>query len=285
MSVDPGAAVGSRLPDLEHTWTPLDVLRYHLALGAGSDPFDPRELRYAYEDGLRVLPTYAALAPSLGMFEPPRLRLPGVRADLARVLHGAQSVALPVPLPTSGSVRVERVVSHVWDKGANAVVVIDATAHATGGPLWTSQSTLVVRGAGGFGGGRGPRAAPWRPDRPPDLAIDSATLPQQALLYRLCGDTNPLHADPAFARAAGYPAPVLHGLCTFGVVCKALVGAVLDGDADPVTGFSARFAGVVHPGEPLRTRAWLDGSALRATTTAPGRDEAPVLDAVELRWG
>ncbi|OLR91347.1 MaoC/PaaZ C-terminal domain-containing protein [Actinokineospora bangkokensis] len=286
MPIDPAVAVGARLPDVVHSWDATDVLRYHLALGAGSDPFDPRELRWAYEDGLRVLPTYAALAPSLGMFEPPRLELPGVRADLAAVLHGGQSVVLAGPLPTAGRVRVERTLTRVLDKGGSAVVVVESVAHpADGGePWWRSTSTLVVRGAGGFGGARGPKAAPWVPDRPADLVVDSATLPQQALLYRLCGDRNPLHADPAFARAAGFPAPVLHGLCTYGVVCKALVGAVLDGDSDRVTGCSARFAGVVYPGEVLRTRAWVGPGGLRAATTVPARDDAPALAEVELTW-
>ncbi|MCG8919895.1 3-alpha,7-alpha,12-alpha-trihydroxy-5-beta-cholest-24-enoyl-CoA hydratase [Actinokineospora sp. PR83] len=284
MPIDPGVALGARLPDVDHRWSPVDVQRYHLALGAGSDPFDPRELRYAHEDGLRVLPTYGALVPSLGMFDPPALTLPGVTADLSRVLHGGQAVSVRLPLPTEGEVRVERSLTQLWDKGSSAVLVVDSVAHAPAGPLWTSRSTLVVRGLGGFGGDRGPKAERWTPPGPPDLTVDSVTLPQQALLYRLCGDRNPLHADPAFARAAGFPAPILHGLCTYGVVCKALVGAVLDGDPDPVTDFGARFTGVVYPGETLRTRAWLSESSLRARTTVPARDDAPALDDVELSW-
>ena len=130
----------------------------------------------------------------------------------------------------------------------------------------------------------GRKAAVALPERKPDADTTYDVTPQQAMLYRLCGDTNPLHADPAFARAAGFPAPILHGLCTYGVVCRALVGAVLDGDADPVTDFRARFTGVVYPGETLRTRAWLGESSLRATTTVPARDEARVLDDVELTW-
>ena len=282
MPIDPALAVGATLPETEISWTSSDVLLYHLALGAGGSPTDARELRYAYEQDLQVLATFAVVATSLGVTEAPRVSYPGIEIDLARVLHGTQRVDVHRPLPVEGSATAVQRVVNVYDKGSAAVVVTEtAVTDADGAPLWTNTSSIFARGEGGFGGERGPSGKLELPDREPDATLITPTLPQQALWYRLLGDRNPLHVDPAFAAAAGFPAPILHGLATYGIVCKALTDALLDGDASRVRGFRVRFAGVVYPGETLRTQAWADGDRYLVSTTVVERD-APALADAEL---
>ncbi|MDT4946383.1 MAG: hypothetical protein QOH14_3116 [Pseudonocardiales bacterium] len=283
MPIDPSLAIGATLSEQEFSWTASDVLLYHLALGAGGPPTDPRELRYAYEKELHVLPTFAVVAPTLGETEAPRVSYPGIEIDLARVLHGSQQVVAHRPLPVSGKARATVRVADVWDKGSAAVVVTATEVRdLDGAPLWTATSTIFARGEGGFGGERGPSTPNERPDREPDSVIYTATLPQQALWYRLLGDRNPLHSDPDFARAAGFPAPILHGLATYGIVAKALVDELLDGDVSRLRSFAARFAGVVYPGETLRTAAWREGARFLVSTTVADRENAPALSGAEL---
>jgi acyl dehydratase len=279
--IDPELAIGAELGELNFAWTPSDVLLYHLALGAGANPADPKELRYAYERDLRVLPTFATVAENLRSVEPPAVTMPGIDVDLAQVVHGTQAVTVHRPIPVEGKAVARTRVVDVLDKGKAAVIVKDTTVHdSNGSPLWTAESSIFVRGEGGFGGKRGSSDKIELPDREPDATIDTPTLPQQALLYRLCGDRNPLHADPEFARAAGFDVPILHGLCTYGVVAKAVTDALLDADVTRVKSFSARFAGIVLPGETLRTQVWRDGSRLLVRTISVERG-APVLsDAV-----
>ncbi|RSN41456.1 3-alpha,7-alpha,12-alpha-trihydroxy-5-beta-cholest-24-enoyl-CoA hydratase [Amycolatopsis sp. WAC 04197] len=278
MPIDPSVAIGADLGEVSFAWTASDVQLYHLALGAGADPMSPRELRYTYEDGLQVLPTFATVAANLRVFEPPAVSFPGVEVDLGKVLHGKQEVIAHRPLPVSGKAVARTRIVDVFDKGKAAVIVNETIAtDSDGTPLWTLRSSIFARGEGGFGGERGPSDRAEPPSREPDAVIDTPTLPQQALLYRLCGDRNPLHADPAFAAAAGFDRPILHGLCTYGVVAKAVTDACLDGDTARVASFSAKFAGVVFPGEPLRTRVWREPAGLLIATTAPDRDDAPVL--------
>jgi acyl dehydratase len=279
--IDPELAIGAELGELNFAWTPSDVLLYHLALGAGANPADPKELRYAYERDLRVLPTFATVAENLRSVEPPAVTMPGIDVDLAQVVHGTQAVTVHRPIPVEGKAVARTRVVDVLDKGKAAVIVKDTTVHdSNGSPLWTAESSIFVRGEGGFGGKRGSSDKIGLPDREPDATIDTPTLPQQALLYRLCGDRNPLHADPEFARAAGFDVPILHGLCTYGVVAKAVTDALLDADVTRVKSFSARFAGIVLPGETLRTQVWRDGSRLLVRTISVERG-APVLsDAV-----
>ncbi|MDT8914176.1 MaoC/PaaZ C-terminal domain-containing protein [Amycolatopsis sp. PS_44_ISF1] len=278
MPIDPALAVGADLGELEFGWTPSEVLLYHLALGAGADPIDKRELRYTYEEELRVIPTFATVAVNLRTYEPPKLKFPGVDIDLARVLHGRQEIELHQPIPVTGKAVARTRIVDVFDKGKAAVLVQQTEVTAEdGNPLWTARSSIFARGEGGFGGRRGPADRIDWPDREPDVVLETQTLPQQALLYRLCGDRNPLHANPAFARAAGFDRPILHGLCTYGVVAKSLIDAFLDGDPGQVRTFGAKFAGVVFPGERLRTRVWREDDRLLVTTTAPEREDAPVL--------
>lgn len=284
MPIDLQTALGAQLPAREFSWTPTDVQLYHLGLGAGSDPTDPVELTYLDDRTPQVLPSFATVAPTLGETRPPQVSFPGIEIDLAKVVHGHQEVVVHKPIPASGKAVSAGRIAEIWDKGANAVIVQEHTVTGSDGEaLWTARSSIFAKGEGGFGGERGPSAKAALPDRAPDAELTTPTLPQQALLYRLCGDRNPLHSDPEFARGAGFPAPILHGLCTYGVVCKALTDALLDGDATRVAGFQAKFAGVLYPGETLRTKVWREADTLTATVTVIDRDDAPILTNVVLR--
>ncbi|HJQ43749.1 MAG TPA: MaoC/PaaZ C-terminal domain-containing protein [Jatrophihabitantaceae bacterium] len=283
MPIDPSVAIGATLPDQEFDWTTSDVLLYHLSLGAGAPPTLPRELRYATEQDTQVLPTFAVVAPSLRETEAPRVSYPGIEIDLAKVLHGTQRVEAHRPLPVAGKARARVRVTDVWDKGTAAIVVTETDVRDMDDqPLWTATSSIFARGEGGFGGERGPSGANPPPDREPDAVIYTATLPQQALWYRLLGDRNPLHSDPDFATKAGFPTPILHGLATYGIVAKALVDELLDGDVTRMRAFGVRFTGVVFPGETLRTAAWRDEDRFVVQTTVQDRDNAPALSDAEL---
>ncbi len=278
MPIDPSTALGAELAPFDFEWTESDVLLYHLALGAGTDPMDACELRYATEDDLHVLPTFAVVAPSVHATEAPRVEYPGISIDLTQVLHGTQRIEVHRPLPTNGKARAAARVADIWDKGSAAVIVTEThVSDLDGNPLWTNTSSIFARGEGGFGGERGPSFSKSSPERAPDHVIVTPTLPQQALWYRLLGDRNPLHSRPSFAERAGFERPILHGLCTYGMVAKALVDTLLDGDVARLTAFEVRFAGTVFPGETLRTSVWRDGDAHTVVTTVDERDNAPAL--------
>jgi acyl dehydratase len=285
MPIDPSVAIGAELPDRSFAWTSSDVLLYHLALGAGSrkgDNLDPQALRYTLEGAdLQVLPSFGIVAPTFHETDPPPLDLPGCDINLSQVVHGSQEIVVHGPLPTNGEAIVRTRISDVWDKTRAAVIWQEGVATSPSGtPLWTTRSSIFVKGEGGWGGARGSSTSVEIPDREPDADTTYDVTPQQAMLYRLCGDRNPLHADPAFAKTAGFPAPILHGLCSYGIVLREVTDALLDSDAGKVAGFSARFAGVIFPGETIRTRAWDIGEQIVVSATISGegeRDGAAVL--------
>ena len=281
MPIDPQKAIGAELPAVPVSWSFSDVLLYHLALGAGSkegNQVDPKALRYTLENDLQVLPTFAVIAPTLRETDAPSLDLPGCDINLAQVVHGAQEVHLAGPLPTSAEgLTLSRRISDVWDKGKAAVIWQEHEARdAAGNLVYSTRSSIFVKGEGGFGGSRGNADPVVVPERAPDAVSTYTTTPQQALLYRLCGDRNPLHADPAFATMAGFPAPILHGLCTYGITARLVVDALLDGDVTRVGGFAARFAGVVYPGEAITATAWDEGDRIIISATV-GDDDRPAL--------
>jgi acyl dehydratase len=275
MPIDIEKVVGATIPGTTAEWTEDQIILYHLALGAGSPPTDPNELAYAYDANLKVLPTFGVVPvyPMLAGI----IGLDGLSFNPAKLLHGGQEIVLHRPLPTGAKVHNTGRVAAVYDKGSGAVVVVETeTSLVSGEALCTNRFSAFIRGEGGFGGDPGPAAAPPLPDRAPDVEITSATLPQQALLYRLTGDKNPLHADPAMAAFAGFDRPILHGLCSFGIAAKAVVDSVLDGDVTRVRQYGARFAGVVFPGETLTTSVWVEDGTARFSMQALERD-APVL--------
>ncbi|MDT5075243.1 MAG: hypothetical protein QOH82_4563 [Mycobacterium sp.] len=283
MPINLDEAIGAELAPVEFSWSSSDVQLYHLGLGAGSDPMDERELRYLIDETPQVLPTFGNVAQTFHMTAPPTVRFPGIDIELSKVLHASEAVSVPGPIPPSGTGRAVTRFTEIWDKGKAAVIWSETTVTTLDGdPLWTQKRSIFARGEGGFGGERGPSTSAAPPDRAPDGELSIPTLPQQALLYRLCGDRNPLHSDPGFASAAGFPKPILHGLCTYGIGAKALVDEFLDGDVSRVASYGARFAGVVYPGETLKANVWKDGDRLLAVLTAPSRDDAVVLSGVEL---
>lgn len=276
MPIDAAKAVAAEPRSAEIAWDHKDVQLYHLGLGAGVPATAPEELRYTLESRLHVLPSFATVA-GAGMGVVGGLSAPGVEVDLAAVLHGGQSITLHRPIPVGGKAVTTSRVAAVYDKGKAAVLVLRSETADAEGPLWTSDAQIFVRGEGGFGGDRGPSARLPDPEGEPDLTVQRPVRQDQALLYRLSGDWNPLHADPEFAALAGFDRPILHGLCTYGMTLKAAVDTRLGGDVSRVRAYSTRFAGVVFPGETLRIRMWHTEGRVRAEVTAVERDDAPVL--------
>ena len=277
MPIDPAKAVAAEPRSAEISWDHKDVQLYHLGLGAGRPATDPGELRYTLESRLHVLPSFATVA-GAGTGVVGGLSAPGLDIDLASVLHGGQRVEVHRPLPVKGTATSTSRVAAVYDKGKAAILVLRTEAADDDGPLWTSDARLFVRGEGGFGGERGPSERLELPEREPDRTVERGVREDAALLYRLSGDWNPLHADPEFAKLAGFDRPILHGLCTYGMTLKAVVDTLLGGDVSRVRSYAARFAGVVFPGETLRIRMWPDGDGrVQVTVTAAERDDAPVL--------
>jgi acyl dehydratase len=271
MSLD-HTLIGEAGEPRERSWTSTDSLLYAIGVGAGlGDPL--RELEFTTEnsEGIeqQVLPTYGVLlaqagaSRSLGDF------------NRAMLVHAEQFVELHQPLPVAGTLRATATVTGIYDKGSGALVESQSVAvdAATGEPMITTRSSTFIRGEGGFGGDRG-TAEPWQlPDRAPDHKVVEQTRPEQALLYRLSGDRNPLHVDPKFAARGGFSQPILHGLCTYGVTGRALLQVLCDGDVARFGSMSGRFSRPVLPGESLTVSVWRqDGSdtALFQTTKDDG---------------
>lgn len=277
MPIDPEKALAAQPRSAEIAWDHKDVQLYHLGLGAGVPATDPAELRYVLESKLHVLPSFATVA-GAGMSLMGGLASPGVDIDLAAVLHGTQSITTHRAIPVKGSATSTSRIADLYDKGKAAILLLRTEVADAEGPLWMSESQIFVRGEGGFGGKRGPSGRLEVPDREPDFLVDRTIREDQAFLYRLSGDWNPLHADPEFAALAGFDRPILHGLCSYGMALKAVVDGVLGGEVERVSSYAVRFAGVVYPGETLRVRAWRVGEGrLQLTASAVERGDVPVL--------
>jgi acyl dehydratase len=278
VSIDLEQVVGAELPASEFGWDEDRVILYHLGIGAGDPPTDPRELAYVYEGGLTVLPSFATIPPFVSLIGVGGLA--GMEVNPAAILHGEHSVTIHRPLGVRGRVVNRGRVVEVYDRGRGALLEIELVSSDQDGPLFTNRAGIFIRGEGGFGEVTAPPAWPSPPERGPDLVVQSPTLPQQALLYRLSGDKNPLHADPAFAALAGYERPILHGLSTFGVVCKAIVDRLLGGDTESVAGFGGRFSGVVYPGETITTSMWRQEGEILASASVEERSARVLSPAV-----
>jgi multifunctional beta-oxidation protein len=244
------SAVGKELAATTYEYTDRDVMLYALGVGATT-----ADLPFVYEKNLQVLPTFAVIPAFPALAGLARV----LEFNPMMVLHGEQRIDLRAPIPTKGKLTTNAKISAIYDKGSGAVVVVDAeTKDESGAVLFANMFSTFVRGEGGFGGERGPSATSRNvpPEKAPDYTVSHATSPDQATLYRLSGDRNPLHIDPEFAKLAGFDRPILHGLCTFGHVGRAILHACCDGDPARFKSFEVRFSGVVFPGETIVTDIW-----------------------------
>ena len=269
------------LADVEHTYDWKDSALYALGVGYGHDPMDERQLRFVYEEDMVAAPTMPVVLATHGFW----VKEQNTGIDWVKVLHGEQSLTIHRPLPAAGTVigstRVKGIVDKGRDKGAILVQERTLRDKATGELLATLEQLSFCRGDGGFseqpdngprGGDPAPTPKPAAPDTAPDLVCDLPTLPQAALIYRLCADLNPLHADPKVARAAGFPRPILHGLASFGVAGHAILKSYCDYDPTRLKSIGLRFSGPVFPGETLRTEMWRQGNRIQFRARAVERD-------------
>lgn len=260
------------IPQVEQKLTKRDTMLYALGVGLGSDPLDLKQLQFVYEENLKALPTMAII---LG-YPGPWHAAEETGITRSHVVHGEQGFVIHKPLPVEGTIigktRVTAVLDKGKDKGALLVTACDVRDKATDELICTLSSTTFCRADGGFGGPSGPVKAPHPvPESPPQQVCDLPTLPQAALIYRLSGDYNPLHADPAYAAKAGFKMPILHGRATFSVVGHALVKSVCDYDPLRLKSMEGRFSSPVYPGETIRTEMWVDGKVVSFRATVPAR--------------
>lgn len=251
--------------DVVQRYTFKDSILYALGVGLGENPVDPQELKFLYEDGLKALPTLAVVLSRPGFW----VRDPRSGVDWKKVLHGEQGLILHRPLPPEGELSARTKIEEIVDKGPgkgaliySSRTLVDTTTRE---PICTLTSTTFCRGDGGFGGPSGPSPAPRSiPERAPDLTCDLPTSRRAALIYRLSGDYNPLHVDPAVAKAAGFHEPILHGLGTYGVAGHALLRVLCDYDPSRLSRMDVRFSSPVFPGETIRTEIWRTGAGQAA---------------------
>jgi acyl dehydratase len=278
MPIDP-SAVGASGDPVKRSWTSKDGLLYAVGVGAGLD-----DLKFTTENTQdtpqKMLPTFAVIvggggAPfnKIGSFNP------------AMLVHGEQSIELFGEIPAEGEIESTGRISAIWDKGKGAVVEMtsESTLLATGKPLLKTVMSAFIRGEGGFGGERGPSTSFETPSRQPDHQLSYSTRPDQALLYRLSGDRNPLHSDPSFAKMGGFDRPILHGLCTYGFTGRALLESLCEGDPARFQSMYGRFSKPVFPGETLTISMWVDGSECVFQTK--NQDGNVVLDCGKARFG
>jgi acyl dehydratase len=246
--------VGLKGEPSQYSYDSKDAMLY--ACGIGARPYD--DLNFLFEGkGPKVFPTFAVIGGMAGM---------GVMGQLeginpVMILHGEQSITLHRELPPQAKLTLQGEITALWDKGAAAVIEIETTATDDDGPLFTAKAGIFARGSGGFGGERGPSAKEKNnpPEKEPDHVVSDETRIEQAAIYRLSGDRNPLHIDPDFAKAGGFDTPILHGLCTYGFVGRAILKSLCGNDPANLKSFEARFADVVYPGDTITTKMWVDG--------------------------
>ena len=271
MGIDYKQLMSMRQVDLPYSYGDQDAMLYALAVGLGEDPLDQLELDYVYEGRRqKIVPTFASILTPKGFLQ-------DCGWDYSRVLHGGQQLQLYRPLPPAADLLINRRVVSAYDKGKDkgAVICVETEARLAKDDtaMFTLGSTIFARGDGGFLGASDSPPRPHRlPDRDPDMVCDLATHKNQALLYRLCGDRNPLHADPAFADSVGFSAPILHGLCTYGIACHAVLKTVCHYDYTLVTGFDVRFTSPVIPGDTITTEMWQDSNVVSFRCRVKARD-------------
>jgi len=264
--------MATSIVDLQLKLEDREAMLYAQSIGFGRDPLSQKELPYVYEQGrpLRTVPSMASVLV-------PDMFPPDLGWNFEQVLHAEQRLQLHRPLPAAADLLVNKRIVDVFDRGPRrgAMILFEAEGRLAKDDtaIFTLGITVIARGDGGFGGPSGSGPAPHRaPRRDPDLSCESSTRVDQALLFRLNGDWNPLHADPGTATAAGFPVPILHGLCTYGIACRAILQTICDYDHTLIQGFDARFSAPVIPGDTIRTDMWQDGNIVSFRCTAVERD-------------
>ncbi|MDC0662966.1 MaoC/PaaZ C-terminal domain-containing protein [Marinobacter sp. SS21] len=273
MTINYQQLLNRKFEPIEHHYSEKDSMLYALGVGLGIDPLDEDCLPFVYEDGLKAFPSMAVVLAYPGFWA----KEPDTGIDWVKLLHAGQEVILHKPLPATGRVEATTRITDIVDKGEGkgALIISERVVRDqdSGEALCTLITTAMARGDGGFGG---PAVASPKPDpipeREPDLLCDLPTLAQAALIYRLSGDFNPLHASPAVARDAGFKAPILHGLCTFGVATHALLKTLCDYDPTRLQRLRVRFSSPVYPGETIRTEIWRNGNEVAFRCRVVERD-------------
>ncbi len=272
MAINYDKLINWQIPPVEQTYSKRDTILYALGVGLGADPLDTDQLQFVYEQNLQVLPTMSI---TLG-YPGPWFAHPDTGITRTHTVHGEQNFVIHKPLPVEGSIIGTNKIIELIDKGEGrgAVLYTECTVRnkANDELLCTWASSLFCRADGGFGGPSG-TGMPQHliPEQTPDAICDLVTLPQAALIYRLSGDYNPLHADPAYAAKAGFKAPILHGRCTFGVAGHALVKTACGYDPAKLKSMQGRFSSPVYPGETVRTELWRDGNVVSFRASVPAR--------------
>jgi acyl dehydratase len=273
MPIDYDKIKNWQFPEIEQTYTAKDSILYALGVGYGHDPMDEAQLRFVYEKNLRAAPTMPVVMAHPGFW----MRNPATGIDWVKIVHGEQALrihrSIPVSATVIGRMRVKAIVDKGKDKGALVFQERSIIDKASGAVLATLEHVTFCRGDGGIGkSDPAPPAPAAVPEGAPDAFCDLPTLPQAALIYRLCADPNPLHAEPAVAWADGFSRPILHGLCTFGVAGHAILRTCCKYEPERLSGLSVRFSAPVYPGETIRTEMWRRGDTIVFRSRALERD-------------
>ena len=257
--------------NIEISYTDKDSILYGLGVGLGNDPMNMDELKYVYENGQIALPSMAT------NFQYHSSLLMSANLNFIMVVHGEQKLSIINPIPVSGEFVADMKVINCFDKGASkgAIVEVETTVKLKSDETEICKliSTTFARGDGGFGGPESPPQKVYEPEGTPDIVDEITTKPDQALIFRLSGDYNPLHSDPNFAKAAGFPKPILHGLCTYGVACRSIVKTACDKDVKKLKSFNCRFSSPVFPGETIVTEMWKNGNIINFQSKVKERDK------------
>ncbi len=272
MALDAEKLLNLKIPGKQFSFSERDTMLYAIGVGFAQDPVDASELQFTFEKHLKAVPTMAAI---IGW---DRSWIPVTSLNWTMVVHGEEHLKIFRSLPTSGKFTITSRVTDVIDKGKDkgAILQIETTALDDDDPVFTRTSSFFARGDGGFSKAS-PSARPAAkitpaPDRAPDARIESPTAPNSALIYRLSGDRNPLHSDPAVAQAAGFSRPILHGLCSYGHACRAVLKAFCDYDVDRISSFDVRFSAPVYPGETLQIGLWREHNEVFFEASAKERN-------------
>ena len=264
--------------NVEISYSDKDSILYSLGVGLGNDPMNMAELKYVYENSQVALPS---MATNFQYHSPLLLK---ANINFILVVHGEQKLSFTNPLPVSGDFISNAKVIGCYDKGAGKGAIIDVETTINlkkdNTEICKLVSTTFARGDGGFGGPESPKSEIFKPEGDPDFVHEIKTKPNQALIFRLSGDYNPLHSDPNFAKTAGFEKPILHGMCTYGIACRSVVESVCEGDAKRLKKFDCRFSSPVYPGETIVTEMWKNGSKVYYQSKVKERDKIVIKNGV-----